>query len=217
VAGPKDSPRAPRADAPTDARTPPRAPRADPRTVPRPILRADARANRDAVLRASARLFAERGLDVSFDELARAAGVGRATIYRHFPTREDLLAGILERSVFELEEIAAALPPGPGAFMTLLETAVRQLADNLPLVDLLPQRSAQPPSLRALGRRFGRLFEEPLRAAQEAGVVDAELIPDDVRTLLSMLTAVVRPGTPKAEQRRAWQLALRAIGASGGR
>jgi AcrR family transcriptional regulator len=178
--------------------------------------RADARANRDAVLRAAAQLFAERGLDVSFDEIARAAGVGRATIYRHFPTREELLTGILDQAVCELERIAAELPPGPEAFLSLFQIALRRQTDNLPLVDLLPRNTPPSPAVRALRTRIQRLFREPLRAAQEAGAVRADLTAEDVRTLLGMLTAVVRPGTPKAEQRRAWQLTLAAMGVGAG-
>jgi AcrR family transcriptional regulator len=181
-------------------------------TPPNP-RRADARANRDAVLRAAAHLFAERGLDVPFEEIARTAGVGRATLYRHFPTRDDLLLGILERSVRELEALADSLPAGPDALLRLFEGALRQQVDNLPLVDLLPPRSALPPAVRPLRTRIEKLFRAPLAAAQEAGVVHAELTVQDVRILLSMLTAIVRPETPRVELRRAWQLALAAMGA----
>ncbi len=57
--------------------------------------RADAQRNRDAVVEAAGRLFTERGTTVSLDDIARAAGVGSATLYRNFPTREDLLREVL--------------------------------------------------------------------------------------------------------------------------
>ncbi len=181
---------------------------------PTQLRRSDARANRAALLRAAAQLCAERGIDVPFDEIAQTAGVGRATIYRHFPTREELRIGILEHHVGRLEARAAELPAAPDTFMTLLRAALRMQTDTLPLVDLLPPRGQLPRGFRALQRRVHEVFREPLRVAQEAGAVRADLTVEDVRTLLSMLTAVVRPDTPRADQRRAFRLALAALGAS---
>jgi AcrR family transcriptional regulator len=60
-------------------------------TAEMPRLRADARENRDRILAAAADLFAERGLDVGMRDIARRAGVGAATLYRRFPTRQDLI------------------------------------------------------------------------------------------------------------------------------
>ena len=56
-------------------------------------MRADARAKRAAVLTAAVDVFTERGVDIPLDEVARRAGVGIATLYRHFPTREALITG----------------------------------------------------------------------------------------------------------------------------
>ena len=58
--------------------------------------RADARRNREKVLAAARRRFATDGLDTQVDEIARAAGVGVGTVYRHFPTKEDLLAALAD-------------------------------------------------------------------------------------------------------------------------
>lgn len=178
-----------------------------------PTLRADARANRDALLRAAAQLCAERGIEVPYDEIAQAAGVGRATIYRHFPSREDLLIGILEHHVGRLEARAADPPATSDAFLTLFHAALRMQTDTLPLVDLLPPRAPLPRGILELRGRVHDIFREPLRVAQEAGAVRAELTVEDVRTLVSMVTSVVRPDTPRADQRRAFRLALGALGA----
>jgi AcrR family transcriptional regulator len=58
--------------------------------------RADARRNREAVLAAAKELFAEQGLDAHMPEIAKAANVGVGTVYRHFPTKDDLIAGLAE-------------------------------------------------------------------------------------------------------------------------
>jgi AcrR family transcriptional regulator len=57
-------------------------------------LRADARRNRDRLLAAAAEAFAEEGADASLDAIARRAGVGSGTLYRHFPTREALIRAV---------------------------------------------------------------------------------------------------------------------------
>jgi AcrR family transcriptional regulator len=68
---------------------------------PRP-LRADARRNREAILRAARAAFDTEGIFASIDGIATAAGVGNATLYRNFPTRDDLLAAVIEDSVADL-------------------------------------------------------------------------------------------------------------------
>ncbi len=65
-------------------------------------LRADARRKRDAILAAAVDVFADRGVDIALDEVARRAGVGIATLYRHFPTREALIAGAYLREIDDL-------------------------------------------------------------------------------------------------------------------
>lgn len=58
-------------------------------------LRADARRNRAAVIKAAKRLFAEQGLDAQMPDVARLANVGVGTIYRHFPTKDDLISALV--------------------------------------------------------------------------------------------------------------------------
>ncbi|CAN5605229.1 TetR/AcrR family transcriptional regulator [soil metagenome] len=69
--------------------------------TPRP-LRADAQRNRDAILRAARAIFDTDGIFASIDGIASAAGVGNATLYRNFPTRNDLLAAVIEESIGDL-------------------------------------------------------------------------------------------------------------------
>ena len=71
----------------TAAKPPPAVPRAQ---------RADARRNREKVLEAAARAFALHGLETQMDDIAGAAGVGVGTVYRHFPTKEDLLQALAD-------------------------------------------------------------------------------------------------------------------------
>jgi len=65
-------------------------------------LRADVRRNRDAILASAARAFAERGPDASLEDIARDAGVGSATLHRHFPARDMLIAAVYRRQIEDL-------------------------------------------------------------------------------------------------------------------
>jgi AcrR family transcriptional regulator len=176
-----------------------------------PSRRADAIANRRALIDAATDLFGEHGIDVPFDRIAREAGVGRATLYRHFPTRELLLAGILEGAIEELEEAAAGLPPEPASFMRLFEIAVRIQELKLPLLELLPTSTRPPALVRQLRTRIDAVFREPLRLAQEAGAARDDLEVADVRTLLVMLSAVGRGEQAGGDRPRAERLARRLL------
>jgi len=82
--------------------------------VSRP-LRADARRNRDLLLVTAAELFSEQGVEAPLEEIARRAGVGIGTLYRHFPTRDALIAAVYRREVDLLcagvDELLGELPP----------------------------------------------------------------------------------------------------------
>jgi AcrR family transcriptional regulator len=88
--------------------------REQPTQAPRP-LRADARRNRDAILRAARETFESEGVLASLDGIALRAGVGNATLYRNFPTREDLLAAVMQTSLdaalAEAAQLSQSLSP----------------------------------------------------------------------------------------------------------
>ena len=72
-------------------------------------LRVDAQRNRDALLATARTVFARLGTDVPLEVVAQEAGVGRGTLYRHFPSREHMLAAIMRDNATELEEKAREL------------------------------------------------------------------------------------------------------------
>ncbi|GAB4070366.1 helix-turn-helix transcriptional regulator [Ancylobacter sonchi] len=94
-------------------------------------LRADARRNRERILRTAMRHFSQHGIDASLDEIAREAEVGAGTLYRHFPSREALLAAALEerqaallagaQQAREISDAGAAL----GAWLASLQDYLR--------------------------------------------------------------------------------------------
>jgi AcrR family transcriptional regulator len=85
------------------------------------LMRADAQRNHDAIIVAAKALFAQAGTDVPMEEVARAAGVGKGTLYRRFPTREHLFAAILQERVDELDACARRALDTPDVWQALSE------------------------------------------------------------------------------------------------
>ncbi|HEY1552270.1 MAG TPA: helix-turn-helix domain-containing protein, partial [Kofleriaceae bacterium] len=91
--------------------------------MPKRELRADAKRNRERVLAIAQQVFAAEGLAVPIDEIAKRAGVGIGTVYRHFPTKEALFAAIVHDRMERLIEYATSLgnaaKPGDALFAVL--------------------------------------------------------------------------------------------------
>ena len=182
----------------------PRAARATRRAAaPRP-LRADARRNRQRVLEVAEAVFAGDGLDVPIDEIARRAGLGVGTLYRHFPTKDALFAAIVvgrvERAAAHAVELAAAEPAGE-VFFGFLAYLLAQGAAKKDFVDALAGAGvdlsrATAPAKRAFRAAFGKL----LARAQAAGAVRRDVALDDVLALVVGLFAAIErhPGPTRA-------------------
>ena len=95
-------------------------------------LRADAERNRRRLLVAAQALFCERGLDVGVGEIAQHAGVGRGTLFRNFPSKEDLIAAIVVERMTDATVLGKSLleAPDPGALFQFLEEIVGRPADG---------------------------------------------------------------------------------------
>jgi AcrR family transcriptional regulator len=152
-------------------------------------LRADARRNRDRVLDAARTAFAAEGSDASLDEIARGAGVGAGTVYRHFATKEALFEAVVLDRIGELIEEARALSddPNPGrAFSSFIELLAREGARKRDLVETLNSdgihlQLGEEPIVRALVDVLGEL----LHRAQSTGDVRSDIGVNDVMALLT--------------------------------
>jgi AcrR family transcriptional regulator len=169
-------------------------------------LRADAALNRDRILDAAATLFAERGISVPLDEVARQAGVGVATLYRRFPTRADLAAAIFERNISRYTDAvdrAVANPQPWNGFRDLVFELCRLQAADAGLRELLT--TAFPAS--SVIEQTTAEAAEKLRALIARGQADGTLRPDlavaDVGVLLLANAGVVGATTDSAPQ--AWR------------
>jgi AcrR family transcriptional regulator len=187
-------------------------------------VRADARRNRQRILEAAELAFAAEGPDVPIDEVARRAGVGAGTVYRHFPTKEALFAAIavghVERLTEDATVLAGADDPG-AAFFALFDRMIEQSADRRDLVHALADagvdvHGAIAPATRGFRRAVAELF---LRA-QRAGAVRPDLEPADFLALVTGISLALRqPGAGPGVARRLAAVArdgLRAPTADGG-
>lgn len=153
-----------------------------------PTLRADAARNRERILAAASELFAESGADLSVDEIARRAGVGHATVFRRFPTKEDLVVAMLEARLLEVAaaaEAAEALDdPWDGLRTAMEHIAERQVRDR-GLFEAVATEMIGSPRLREARHRVMEPFARLLRRAQEAGAARKDLEPEDVIFLVT--------------------------------
>jgi AcrR family transcriptional regulator len=176
-----------------------------------PEIRADARANREALLDAAAELFAARGLDIPLEDVARAAGVGRATLYRRFPNREALTDGIIDRVIEELAAFAGGLPDTPDSFRRLFEEAIALQERNVSILESVRAGPRSPGAWQRMRGSVNDIFAAPLARAQEGGLVGPQVTPDDVRIVLMMVAGMMRPGTADADRKRARVMADRLL------
>jgi AcrR family transcriptional regulator len=158
-------------------------------------LRADAARNRSALVQAGLAVFGERGLDAPLDEIARRAEVGNATLYRHFPTRCELVVAVYAETLREIVAAcdAALANPDPWAGFTAHVSFLCELqARNLGLADLLTTRidgSAELETLRELAHDgFGQIAARAI----EAGSLSADFRPEDLVLLLMANAGLVR-------------------------
>jgi AcrR family transcriptional regulator len=150
-------------------------------------LRADARHNRDRILAAAAKLFAERGISVPLEEIADCAGVGVATLYRRFPSRADLAAAAFERSMSRYTEAVdrALVNPRPwDGFRALVFDLCELQAKDAGMRDLLTTAF---PSSSDIEERTARAVEKLkvlMSRAQEDGSLRPDVVASDLVVML---------------------------------
>jgi AcrR family transcriptional regulator len=146
------------------------------------VLRADARRNRDAVIAAAKKLFADEGLDAQMPDVAKAAKVGVGTVYRHFPTKADLIAALaaerFERLADKAREGIAAEDPWEGVCEFIRFSAQIQ-ADDRGLCEVMGSRpEVMAASAYAVG--LDGLCEELVKRAQRSGDLRKDLEWEDI-------------------------------------
>jgi AcrR family transcriptional regulator len=158
--------------------------------------RADAQRNRERILEVAKLVFTRRGAEASMDQIAKRAKIGPGTLYRHFPTRDDLLAAVYISEVEKLAEaqrkFSAELPP---------VEALR--AWMLVFIDYIAAKKIIAPALNAMAGGPSRVFQQTNRLMEEAAnalasraVASRDLRPDvDPMDMLRAIYGVSSPGS----------------------
>lgn len=165
-------------------------------TTARP-LRADAQRNRDRLLEVAARAFSQDGPEVTLDAIAKEAGVGIGTLYRHFPTREALIDAAYRNELARLcdsaDDLLREMPP---------DQALRAWMDRF--ADYMTTKRGMGDALRALIASGGDPFSQSrdrltaavttlLQAGVAAGTLRPDVSPDDVLVGLSGMSMAIDP------------------------
>jgi len=161
-------------------------------------LRADARRNHEAILAAARRLFADQGLEAQMPDLAKAAKVGVGTLYRHFPTKDDLIAALagdrFERMAEKAEQALEADDPWEG-FCGFIRFAVQIQADDRGLCDVMGSR---PDVMGAAAEAAGLdvLIDRLVKRVQRSGDLRPDLDWQDIPMISCALGGATKPKGP---------------------
>ncbi|MBB5164961.1 TetR/AcrR family transcriptional regulator [Mycobacterium sp. AZCC_0083] len=173
----------------------PQTPPADPRSwlelLVHPPLRADARRNYEALLASADELFTTDGPDASLDKIARRAGVGNATLYRHFPDRRDLLVAVCVgdvRALCKLGDQLHADPDADQAFSGWLRAYIDHVGAKHGLAAAFATgRRDDSELVAACQAAVAAIGSSLLRRAQDGGAVRTDVTLPDVVTLVNAI------------------------------
>jgi AcrR family transcriptional regulator len=146
------------------------------------VLRADARRNREAVMAAAKKLFADQGLEAQMPDVARRAKVGVGTVYRHFPTKDDLIVALVaerfERLAAKAREALEAEDAWEGV-ADFIRFAAQLQADDRGLCEVMGSR---PEVMDGAARGAGlpELCERLVKRAQQSGQLRPDLTWEDI-------------------------------------
>src|SRR5882757_1120917 len=166
---------------------------ADPAEPGRPPLRRDAELNRRRLLAAAREVFRDRGLTATLDDVARHAGLGVGTAYRHFANKDELVDAVFEDMIDQVEASAreAAADPDPWhGLASSLEKVCELQADDRGLREVMlgTGKAAQRQTL--VDRRVKPLVDPLIARAKEQGTLRADAEPLDLPMIQLMVAAV---------------------------
>ncbi|MGJ6969306.1 TetR family transcriptional regulator [Streptosporangium sp. G11] len=165
-----------------------------------------AAANRAALITAAREAFTADGYDAPLTEVARAAGVGQGSLYRHFPDRISLALAVFKDSVADLEALAAR----PGTTLDdVLDLLTEQTIASTAFIDMVTLASAGDPRIIEVRDRVADLLEGTLPEARRAGRLCEDVTADDLLLAIGMLAGLLTrlPATERrATAERMWTL-----------
>lgn len=183
-------------------------------------LRADARRNRERVLEGARAVFAEHGRDAQMDDVAKRAGVGVGTVYRHFPTKEALVSALavsLFEQVLQAGREALEQEDAWEAFKTALWKGGEILSSDRAFTEIVGQ--AEVPFSEELQLEMYEVYSQLIQRAKDSGDLRPDIVMDDIPMFMCGIgMATVKPHTCPGAWRRHLTIivdGLRADNASG--
>jgi AcrR family transcriptional regulator len=166
-------------------------------------LRADARRNRQAVIAAAKKLFADQGLDAQMPDVARTANVGVGTVYRHFPTKDELVAALVSERFDRLAEQARQSlqmdDPWEG-ISSFIRFAAQMQAEDRGVCEVIGSR---PEMMDAAARaaELPALCDQLVKRAQRSGQLRKEIVWEDIPMIACGLGSVTQAAVGPARGR----------------
>ncbi|MGA2757430.1 MAG: helix-turn-helix domain-containing protein [Solirubrobacteraceae bacterium] len=159
--------------------------------------RADSQRNREALLAAAAQAFAQGGIEVSADEVARRAGVAKGTLFRHFATKRDLVNAVAVVRLLQLRaavaEVMATRAPGLGAVAELMSRGAELLAADRSFFAAASGPGPADAQLGAAKLELQLALDELVAGAQRCGEVRPEVTGTDIAMLMMAATNTCAP------------------------
>ncbi|NMO51486.1 TetR/AcrR family transcriptional regulator [Actinoplanes sp. TBRC 11911] len=158
-------------------------------------LRKDAERNRERIIAAATKVFAEVGVHAPVDEIAKEAGVGVGTIYRRFPDRTELVEAVFVGRVERYLTIAREcmrIPDAGEAFRTYVQRMCAMQAEDQLVTDVLTLNLPVYPRLPQLQMRLHAMQNRLIRGAKRAGRLRADFTPEDMALVLIANAAIVK-------------------------
>lgn len=177
-------------------------------TAPAPRrLRADAARNQQRILAAARELFADRGLEVTLDDVAERAGVGVGTVYRRFANKQELISEVFDQMVTELAgavETALHHPDPWLGLVQLFEYACRHMAENRGFGEVMLEMHDSMDRFVCIKDRVQPGMKTVIQRAKDAGALQPDIEPHDFFALVNMVEAIggfARPVNPDVWER----------------
>jgi AcrR family transcriptional regulator len=155
---------------------------------------AAAAGNRRALIAAARDVYAEAGLAAPFSAVAKRAGVGQGSLYRHFPDRTALAVAVFEENVADLEEYTA---PEARTIDDLMDRVVDQAVVSTALIELITA-DLHDPRVLPLGERFAAVVTRLVDRDRAAGRIGSHIDSEDVQMAVGMLATEIARADPPA-------------------
>jgi AcrR family transcriptional regulator len=167
-------------------------------------LRADARRNRDRLLSAAADAFRREGVATSLDEIARSAGVGIGTLYRHFPARHDLVAALVQVDLERVAELADELcaDESPDVLVRWCDELIRHTVVYRGLAETVAATTGDASTFGQACERVHSAGDRLVQRDQQRGIVRPDVRSRDVIDLANAIAWVTESDSDGARRKR---------------